>query len=212
MWSFLFALIVGSYWLIRLVIDKGETEACNKSLNSALDDWRLFAERYAMWPIECDRIEKEKLWSPECDGLRKELEEVTGIYPTPHMMLWGYLAKQGKVPHAHIFGGYDPRNVLDAAHDRHYHELPQWRDKYSPPQMHDARLKFLKWLDAELRANGMEHQLMYVTSNGDRLNNGDLIYYYKDRKPISGCTDASYRTVFFWEPTRVKVRNLQGSI
>lgn len=209
MWSFLFALILGTYWIIKLVVEKGEVEASRNHYDRMDYERRMFDLQYSVNLMELRNFRDGLKYRLDArSDLKRQLEEITGIDPTPTMIEWAYFAKKGVVPEWTTYRSNGKDNVFSIGHDVQWLKSPRYHGKYDIRAMQEGRLKFIKWFDEELRSHGMEHKVMFVhNSTGETDGHGNLVYYYGDRKPVSECTFA-FNTVFFWEPMRLVVDHL----
>ena len=202
MFSLLAAIGITLYLLLRVGFENNSIAANKARYNKRIQEFDNFCNKYSATREEAEEVQKMILSaSPDLADIKKELEEVTGIFPTHSMIKWGYLAKQGKVMSRDAFTSAID-TVLTTDHDLWYWQ-PRWRDNYTEQELREARAKFLKWYDKELQAHGMEWPLMFCKHReGDLVKGtGYAIYHTRYARSVQECTEAS-GTVFFWYPTR----------
>ena len=208
MFSLLAAIGIALYLLLRVGFENNSIAANKARWDSQQKDFDDFCEKYAAPYEEACKVRK-KLYSPELAELRKEIEDVTGVSPpTPSEIIWGYYAKRGKVVDrntitTNVYGdsiiSYNP-----------WHRQSPWKDKYDYETMKAAKIKFLKWLDRELRTNGMEYPLMYCASVKGGMENGHNVFRLSKAKEIQEYTEPDASVMFFWYPTRHHQDNMFG--
>lgn len=200
MFSLLAAIGIALYLLLRVGFENNSIAANKTKWDDERKEFDDFCEKYAAPSEEVYEVRK-KLYSPELAELRKEIEEVTGVFPpTPSEVLWGYYAKQGKVVDRNSITGNTYGDNLFSRNP--WHSISPWKDKYSYETMKAAKIKFLKWLDRELRTNGMEYPLMYCASVRGGMENGHNVFRLSKAKGIQEYTEPDASVMFFWYPTR----------
>ncbi len=140
--------------------------------------------------------------TPEMAKFSDELEKIIGIKPTHPMLIWGYIAKQGKLPSWLTVRCSDSDNPLASKHDSIWSSIDPWSNlKIS--EMREAKFKFLKWYNEELKSNGMEYDLKCIPWSGmdeDRTPCGGCMFHPKgNAKSIMEC-QAVYPAAFLWSP------------
>lgn len=206
MWSFLLAVGLGTYWCGRYGIEKykmNEYDRKSKQKEVAAD---AFYQRYSVSKTEENKIgDMVSHSTPEMDVFREELKEIIGIWPTRPMLIWGFLAKSGKLPERWTL--YDRHELLSFHHDNLWRRIEPW-DTLTIEEMRHARLKFLIWYDEELRKHGMEYNLMYSPSIG-KDSSMNYIYSKYVARPIAECENV-FPVAIFWEPVKSYIPPLSG--
>lgn len=198
MFSLLAAIGITLYLLSRIGFENHSIAANKARYEKQEREFEDFCNKYSATMEEAEEVQKMILSaSPVLAPIKKELEEVTGIFPTHSMIKWGYLAKQGKVMPRELFSS-QLETVLTTDHDTWYWQS-RWKDNYTEQELREARPKFLKWYDKELQAHGMKYPLMFC--EGTLNNKNHIVYYTRNAKNAQECTTAN-GVVFFWYPTR----------
>lgn len=118
-----------------------------------------------------------------------QLETVIGTVPTNEMLIWGYLARLGKIPPEDYSTDYLSGHCVIG---RRYFKYNVYR--YVGLETNTVRIRYYKWLDETLRSNGFEYPLLFVEYN----DAGPTLY--SDPKEIKFCDHVNYRTTVYWEP------------
>lgn len=210
MYSFILALILGVYLYVRLSNDKSRKKKFSVDYNNARTEADMFYNTYEASVEETNKVRDMVLEQcPEIVQLEAELMDVIGMKPTHPMLIWGYLAYSGRIPHRSVSSDYNADNPLSPAHDRIWSGVVGWKEK-SVVEIQKARLKFLIWYDSQLCSNGMEYKLMFSLLNfDDSIGRGTL--KLENKRAISECRDLC-STAVFWEPTKLYVPNLNGTV
>lgn len=188
------------------ILEHIETE--QKQRQQASKDFDNFMMRYSASPTEQANAENiTSTRSPEIDNLARKLKGIIGAPPTYQMMVFAYLAQQGKIPSRGYLNCYASplSNNHDLINGEKFSELGLYDGIYQDAVIHirQARLKFLKWYDAELRSHGVWYKLMYVYRNPC-----DSSFHIKDAEWIAECTHIGKDTAVFWTPIRENVDDL----
>lgn len=192
-----------------ILVNKIETESSQRQ--RASDDLNEFSLKYSATLSEQTKAEKLiKADTPQIEELRLELKGEIGEPPTYQMILFAYLAKQGKIPSRGHLNSYEVSaspfsNFHDLINGEKLSKLGLYGGVYQDAVIHirQARLKFLKWYDKELRSHGMKYKLMYVCRNSK-----DSGYHIKDAMWIDECTALGEDVAVFWTPMRLSVEDL----
>lgn len=163
---------------------KGNNE---NNLNTCI----AFIHKYMASEQEIKDVEEQiKNQTSEIKALERSLTRLLGRKPTREMLIWGTLAKNGKIPrldrHDFTASGYTTdakHNVLRYEHIRSWCECSGELSEHELNAMETSRLKFLIWYDKKLRDNGMEYPLVFMPPMGVPSR-----YYRSNALPIAGCT------------------------
>lgn len=211
MFELLAAIGLGGYLYGKCCIDKADSRRNDNDFEKARKDFENFSKTYSSLISSVGMREMITALDPRLNEVKEELKNVTGIIPTQTMIHWGYLAKRGEVPDLGTLSSRLSDNILTNTHDLIWIGIGTW-SQYNIKEMSDARLKFLKWYDAELCSHGMPYHLKFAAFHGRKMPTGDYIYEYVLRKDVSECK-AVYPACFFWEPTRIHcLPNLEGAV
>lgn len=143
----------------------------------------------------------------EMEELNEFLTEKIGMIPTGDMLIWGVLAKRGRIPHYRLVLDYrGDRNILSVNNDCKWLGGGFWEGK-SIKEMGEARLKYLKWYNEEIQANGMKEELLFIKrKTTDKPFALDEEYFFmEDAKGINECESLGYDTIVFWKTIVSKV-------
>lgn len=190
----IWCLLLGICVIIVVWAYKSEQSTLPDRMDS-LDD---FATKYAISPeMQANVKGMIENNAPEIQKLSEELTQVIGIQPTRTMLIWGYLAKQGKIPPKYIWEFQnDYENILKSFGDAVYADGSNKSRIEAVREIKSARLNFLKWYDKEIQAHGMKYELLYIKGDFSRHGNVGCA------KSIQECTHLEDSIVVFWMPMR----------
>lgn len=223
MFSLFAALFGGTYIYAKYHNDKAKIKQYDNQYNALRREADEFHRRFSVSVEYKKEIEGMVLNSTSTMvKFEKELTKIIGMKPTHPMLVWGFLAKQGKIPDQIVMLKHD--NVLKNDHDLIWHNIEPWSN-LTVQQFRLAKLRFLVWYDKELRNNGMPYELMFIPPHYKISNNGNsaLGYHILNAKSISACDDLcpmitgnnsnTYPVVVFWMPERLYLpAEVEGTI
>lgn len=188
------ALGLGLILFCKYASDKHSTKNFEAQYESEIQQSDSFICKYAISFDEMNRIKRmvEAKDSAIVD-FSDELCEIIKMTPTPPMIVWGFLAKHGRLPRWTDVYYWDSNNPLANEHDLIWRDVTGWKH-LDIQEIREARLRFLLWYDKELRSHGIEERLLYIPANYTLIGKKqwasyDLWYDIKDAKPISECHD-----------------------
>ena len=182
------ALIIGGVLLFGNLSSESAAATFQTEYQRGKNIYDNFVYRYGATYDETDAAYKKAL-SCDVDTMKisKELSEIIGMEPILPMLLAAILAKDGKIPYETInyytSGTGSVRNILYNGHD------VSWNYggiSYTQEERAEARLKFLKWYDQELKSHGIDESLVFVPETA--VENGNLLYYLRNAIPVSQCS------------------------
>lgn len=193
------ALVIGLVILCKVGAESHRGRVYAKHDNMAAQEVNSFFSRYGASEDELDEI-RSQVWNraPEVEKLRERLIKVIGREPTEPMLVFGLLAKKGKVPHLKGDNFYNKDNALAVTQDWNWSEWQGSGDKLTK-QLEEARLKFLIWYDKELEKAGVHERLMWIMPSPGVRNTYKFVYRPRDAKPISECPNLELGIVT-WMP------------
>ena len=211
MYSFILALILGGYLSVKFFTDKSSKKKFSKNYSKAEIEANMFYDTYEATINETNEVKNMILkHTSEIVELENELISTAGIKPTHPMLIWGYLARKGRIPHRSVSADYNADNPLSSVHDRVWSGVTGWKEM-NVVELRNARLRFLVWYDNQLCSNGMKHKLMFAPL-GDNTDSAEKKMFNLDNmRVISECHDLC-STVVFWEPTKLYVPDLNGVV
>lgn len=214
MFSLFAALFGGTYVYAKYHNDKAKIKQYDNQYNALRRESDEFRRRFSVsieYKKEIDGMVLNSV--PQMMKFEEELTKIIGMKPTHPMLVWGFLARQGKVPDQ--LGMLNHDNVMKNNHDLIWHNIEPWSN-LTIQQFREAKLRFLVWYDRELRNNGMPHELMFIPPHYKISSNGSpmLGYHILNAKPISACSNLcpmitprnnsnTYPVVVFWMPERL---------
>lgn len=193
------ALVIIVVILCKVGAESHRGRVYAKHDNIAAQEVNGFFRRYGASEDELNDIKSHVLQrTPEAEKLREKLAKVIGREPTDPMLVFGLLAKDGKVPHLRGDNYYNKDNVLVITQDWNWSEWEGSGDKLTK-QLEEARLKFLKWYDKELEKAGVQERLMWIIPSPGVKNTYKFVYRPRDARPISECPNLNLGIVT-WMP------------
>lgn len=184
------ALFIGFVILCKVWGESHRGHVYKKYDNMAACEVSDFFRKYAASEEELDKAKADVYnRTPEAEKLRERLFKVIGREPTTPMLVFGMLAKKGKVPHLQSGNYYNKDNALVMTQNWHWSEWEGSTDKKGTAILEESRLAFLKWYDKELERAGMHERLMWIPPSPGTKNTYQFVYRPKDAKPISECPD-----------------------
>lgn len=184
----------------------------NNTFDAVQKEREDFCAKYAVTLNEENAVrEMIDRRAPVIQELEDKLTAEIGMKPQKHMLLWGYLAKSGKIPcrdTSCCSYNLNRWNVLIDAYDGAYanvkSEMNTSISRYDAlDEIQAARLKFLKWYNKEMKAHGMEYELMCVKTGSDGKR------HIADAKRIEDCQNLR-DVAAFWMPARSCVPFVTG--
>lgn len=194
------ALFIGFVIICRICAESHRGHVYARHDNAAANEVSDFYNKYGATEEQVDEAKaKVRQRVPAVIRLEETLTEVIGRKPTEPMLVWGLLAKKGKVLVLKGDKFYNRENVLAITQNWGWSGWQGSTDKKGTAMLEQARLKYLKWLDKELAGAGMHERLKYIPPSPGLKNTYKFVYRPRDAKPISECSDLSFGIVI-WLP------------
>lgn len=186
------AIIIGVILISRTGLDsisyKSAVDDINKNIDSMKSAHEEFSRKYGSKRLEQIYAEDIKNSSDFSKRIMEEIYNVTGLEPSWEMVLMGMMAESCKIPQKFIDGGISSPIRRNTMTDLQF-------DDYSKKY-----LSFIRWYNGKLRANGMEHNLLYVK------NDKDSRLWYKNKpeycKDICHVDNPRFQAVYIWWDAR----------